>query len=916
MLQSYNFNNTFNKYPVIPNYQDFPVIKFAKMKKDKPGYSTNLDKTNYNSNSNSKFFNNNNNNNFSTYYSTTSYPDLYLANSTNKNFLESKKNFSLSTMYKTKEETGNGFFPKSKVFYTYKKSEDNNEKNDKYEKVEKNEKSDKEKSSEKYHIKNLEFRATSRKTNKNNFNMNTSQISTFISPSRRFNNFNNNNILNNNNLNYNLKENSYINHQNHKNNNYHGNQSFFHSINITHNGFNTSRSNYYKNANKVNFGTNTIFNNNSFANNQNKDNDLSAYSGNASKLSNLNFLYPLNNIQMNKNYNNSNDENKRNKSINKKTIDMNDFDQFEQYKENYMKMREEQFLKDTAYYIYNNYNKKKFKKYIFKEIPNNDYFKKLIDKITRLVEIKRNNNELVSVEYIMNMLREEIEDDKIAPIKVKNEDLLLPLINKKYSHANLEYESEFEKNRRLIKKLKKSKRKNKYFTSCISEEVENYWENKNSKNDDSYEFKGPKDKIKISDNLIINNINKKGKKKKFSEDSDYYETDSEFSDNNENKKRKRKKRRNSDSGNSFSEDESSYIDSDISEYEKKRRKRRRRKHYINHPKTTDIAKKLLGNIEINLDKDMKFLNTQKNFFMKRLDSFLITQSSGFDGLSDHMLRKTLSFLDKYGKKRKKHKNNKSIGNKEMTASQITDYAQIKPKENYEDYELDSNGNYVEKRKSFMLGDTYDDNNSNYFKSNLNSPIKSNAAKAGTLLRSPTKKKVNMFDLKKQKSISNFNNNSFKSPKKSLTRSPGGKKYLNQESGSGENNTNPEGKLTTENNDSCKGILNHLNGSVDTEENKISENNQPNKKMRKRTIKKLKEGSLVGNEEYEEFEIEETDPDANGENLENPEEGKQYLKNEDLESIGINSFKKFMMESLFIPQIPEEDDKNKKEAEKK
>lgn len=971
------FNNTNNKFLATSNYQDFPVIKFTRMKKDKPGYFSNLEKTNYNSNQNTRYLNN-----LSTYYSTNSYPDLYLSNSSNKNvFLETKKNNLLSTFStKNKEETiTTGFFPKSKFLNNGKKIEydfENKEKLDKSEKIEKQEF----KSLDKFRIKNLEYNGPLKINN--NLNLNTTQISTFISPSNRFNNIHNhNNTTTNSNNNYNsfnnFRENSTniynkdsnnlnINHQNESVRN----NSYLHSVNITHNAFNTTQSNKIPTkSNKVNFGTNTNYNSYSYVNFQNKENNnnnnsnhnndiVSAYSGNKTGKnfdcisSNLNSIispnYNFNNINHN-NYSNfskfqknvnlfkknnlNNNLNSEfdiknfalknsnrliplnnNRSLNlrdakEKRVNMSDFDHFDIYKENYLRMREEQFLKDTAYFIFNKTNKNKFKKFVFKEIPTNDYFQNVIDKITRLVEIKKNNNEFVSVEYIVNMLKEEIENNNISPIKIKNKDMLLPLINKK----NPDIENYLnEKN--LFRRLRKNRANinNKYFTSSISEEVENYWENKNNKNDESNASKLIKDKLKISDNYVIKRVIKAGnRKKKMNSNGEYYDSEldeDEYNNRDDSKSRKKKHKKNRYSSNEYEDYEddsyseySSNVEGNLSDHERRRKRRKYKKKYGNIPRTSDIGSKFFGNLENNLDKEMRFLNTQKNFFMKRLDSFLITQSSGFDGMSDNMLRKTLSFLDKFSNNKRKNRKQNSIVNKEYNGSQGSEYVPIKAKENYEEYlTLDSNGNVVNKKDNNYNNKKINSNNLSKKNSTMNSPNRLNditnkntsdgninLIKGKSLAKSP-RKKLNLKDLKKKKPTEKNSDQNTENNTVTINKETEGKTIPTNE------NVDLEGviKLTTEN-DENNALLNYLHGHLDTDENKKT------KKKIKKIIQRLKEGSTEGNEEYEDIEIEVTDPEDD--DIQENNNQNEIIEDkiiEDYETAGIHDFRKFM-ESLNV-----------------
>jgi len=1086
-----NFNSISSKFLSSPNNVDFPVIKFTRIKKEKPIYFGSLEK-NLNSGKLT--------NNLSSYYSTSSYPDLVLTNSTNRNFLETKKNILLSSMNnKSKEEPFVGFFPKSKIRSTIKKIELESEKADKVDnRNEKNENSEKEKSLEKLNIKNLEFNGRDSRLKRNlNLNLNATHFTTFILPSNKLKNNNNSNNNNNfyinssapvnnnfNNFNSNISNNNDTNNNFYYNSTQHIQESFYSNNNNNNSNKNTNSCTYFNadnqphnqhnqnylnnNNNKISFGTNTnisstqlnlnsefksdnsgvtssIFGgdykknkflkhlkikNSPTSNNNNlitsNNNNLITSINNNLITSNNNFSkYQVNNSNNNNNFNNHTAQSeiddmknlKLRKTFNKSTIvfksynkftktninfsnkrvlentkviNMSDFDQFEDYKENYMKMREEQFLRETAYFIYDKFNKKKFKKFIFKEVPTTESFKDIINKITHLVEIKRNNNEFISVEYIVNMLREEIECKCIKPIRVKNEDLLLPIINKKSDHASLDFESSFDKNIKKLKLLKDSKHKlnrfntldknnsknnnnnkknNRYFASCISEEVENYWENRNSRNDES---RATNNIIKDGEKYIIKSKKKGGRKNKqggkskkqrkdangnycdCSSDYNNSNSSSEYDDSysinhsdsdsnvyNKKQKRRRRKRRCSagDRSNSENEINQSYMDQDLSELEKKRRRHRRRKdnYYAHLPKTSDFATKLLGNLEVNFEDEIKFLNTQKNFFMKRLDSFMITQSSGFDGLSDNMLRRTLSILDKYGsktnkknnKKNKKDRTSERGENDVLLESHRTDSLKIKSNELYQ---ILNNNNKTNNSNTNENNDTSTNQNispvnknSNFKKGNLN--IKKDWAAAissaskiplKSPVKSPSRKRFNIKDLKRKKSEEmdlnkiniKTNSNTIDNNNKN-TETEGGINTL--QSNGNLDLLNTEGRLNTGNKTNEDDLL---KGANETEDQK-TEDNPKQKKTRKRIVKKLKENCPEGEQEYEEVEIEETEQEEDViDEFENTQAYKNSLKNVDVDEADINSFKKFMMDSLFTasPPVDNKDNEQKNQEE--
>ncbi len=129
-------------------------------------------------------------------------------------------------------------------------------------------------------------------------------------------------------------------------------------------------------------------------------------------------------------------------------ININYFDYYDYYLDEFRKSKEEMLLKEAANYIINIINKKKKdqSKTKFNEIPQNFYFEKFMDKIIHKVEVRKDNNELISVEYIANMIKEEIETNNIKPIIINRKKIeeefttenynsrisFLPKINSKY----------------------------------------------------------------------------------------------------------------------------------------------------------------------------------------------------------------------------------------------------------------------------------------------------------------------------------------------------------------------------------------------------------------------------------------------------------------------------------------------------
>ena len=115
--------------------------------------------------------------------------------------------------------------------------------------------------------------------------------------------------------------------------------------------------------------------------------------------------------------------------------------------------------------------------------------------------------------------------------------------------------------------------------------------------------------------------------------------------------------------------------------------------------------------DFNLDR--KMINTQKNFFGKGnknpFDSFLITASSGFDGMSDNnLLRKTLGILGRF---KDGYKDDYSQSPYNNTNS--NQYSEIKAKNTYNTNDMKTNENndsaeQIRKNKEKSLGNNYTD----------------------------------------------------------------------------------------------------------------------------------------------------------------------------------------------------------------
>ena len=108
-------------------------------------------------------------------------------------------------------------------------------------------------------------------------------------------------------------------------------------------------------------------------------------------------------------------------------VNVNSFDFYDYYKDDFEKVKEEQLFKEAAFFIFSKtqfQKKTKKKNYHFEKIDFNNVFEEVLYKILRKVEIRKDNNELVSVEFIVNMIREEIDNNIINPIVFKNGKIL------------------------------------------------------------------------------------------------------------------------------------------------------------------------------------------------------------------------------------------------------------------------------------------------------------------------------------------------------------------------------------------------------------------------------------------------------------------------------------------------------------
>lgn len=859
-----NYNNTSkNKFLAIGN-NDSPLITFKKMKKhSNKAKAADKDKLSLNSTvkiTNSKEYKNNNSN----YYNNTSLPDLFLSNvTTNKDFYKNK-----NIGHKHHKSTISSFISSNNLqgqinenIILQNKSQNLSpliKKNIKILNFKKPDKSNRsEQSSDKLHIQNLEYKGPI----KTSVNLNSSR--SFISPSNRFNNLNpsSNAHAYNNAINYNINPLS-------TNNNY-------------NNNYNNKSEYYYLSFNSINTGVNTFFNkklqtrlnfwpsnnNGMNDNNSNNNNNIRTHHDKL-KLNKSPPLEPSYQVSSFLNFYKANKQPGRNKSsnfnipdysltsknldgmhiderINKqdsfslfskkidnikakkfqgKIIQMTDFDQFEDYKEKYFKNREEQLYQDAAYFIINKINKKKQKKYIFKEVSLNQHFPRIVDKISRLVEIKNKNNEVVSVEYIANMLREEIESEEIQNLSTSVRGQGLPRLHKE-----------------------KNKSKNSFASRGNNNEFNEYGKKQMNNNEHSSHL--------IKDSLKIKDF--KG-----------------------------------DQPDSFNDEEHS-----LSKYSGLNDSFKNVKYKKTHkpPHTGDFTRKTLGDLgDINIT-NTKFLNTQKNFFMKKLDSLLITQSSGFSALDDQVLRKTLSILNQQNKK------NKNVDKK---------------KKNCE------NGDKENRDKNLILPGTKNtvlptlNEVSNKTKATI-SPTRSKLIKKSndntTNIR---KKRLKLKDLKKLKievtaSEAPINNENNTNTNKNLTLE--NNKLTSEDNNEIFDNLTSIRHTVAENEKSITGNRDddiHYSNHVMNSENintltarkticnsssrHMETNSQPRKKIK---IKKQKINESDSSE-YEEVEVlDAEDPDAQLEATEQIQQTIEIPNVEDVETVAINNFKKFMMENI-------------------
>lgn len=346
----------------------------------------------------------------------------------------------------------------------------------------------------------------------------------------------------------------------------------------------------------------------------------------------------------------SKDKRKTKKKYKLLEVNVNSFDFYDNYKEEFEKQKKELLLKEAANLLINEItNRKRNKKPVFKEIGPNIYFDKIINNIIRKIEVRKENNELVSIEYIVNMIKEEIDNDNHDPIllpkkieysdgssnvDLRNQSTILPPINNKGQNTEkiqfLDYD--------MIANVKKKKKNKQYGETDEDDEPEcrddeNKIDNKRKSNmryirdkDRNYILEDDLDEKKNSEDFI-DSIKKSGLNK----------SQKIYNPKNEDKAMKIDK-------------EKGFFDS--LKNENAFTKTLRCLNYI----TDDTS-------EFSQSIHLKFQKTHFNF-LKRIDSFLITQSAC---IVDN-LGQTIGDIGKtYKKKLKslllnKNKNNDNIEN--------------------------------------------------------------------------------------------------------------------------------------------------------------------------------------------------------------------------------------------------------------
>jgi hypothetical protein len=133
-------------------------------------------------------------------------------------------------------------------------------------------------------------------------------------------------------------------------------------------------------------------------------------------------------------------------------INMDQFDLFEKYQEDYTQMKEELYIKEAANLLMKKFNgKKKEKEYQrqnLMEIKGSNNLDNILENLIRKIEIRKENNELISVENITIMIKEEIENE-----------------NKKEENYNYGLNSEM--NHKYLKKENNNNNENKYMYNYL-----------------------------------------------------------------------------------------------------------------------------------------------------------------------------------------------------------------------------------------------------------------------------------------------------------------------------------------------------------------------------------------------------------------------------------------------------------------
>jgi hypothetical protein len=96
-------------------------------------------------------------------------------------------------------------------------------------------------------------------------------------------------------------------------------------------------------------------------------------------------------------------------------INLDQFDLYEKYQDDYSQMKQELYIKEAANILMKKFTGKKkekeYQRHILKEVKGGNNLDNILENLIRKIEIRKENNEFISVENITVMIKEEIENE-------------------------------------------------------------------------------------------------------------------------------------------------------------------------------------------------------------------------------------------------------------------------------------------------------------------------------------------------------------------------------------------------------------------------------------------------------------------------------------------------------------------------